>query len=257
MPVENNALFVAPTDNKLNYASCVLKSVLPKMDFNKKVLWGKDATPENIDKAIDNFDPKHIFFLGHGSPDAYTCQNLSCYLGDKGAEKCSYVPQRLDKLNNRITHFLSCLTARSLGRAIVDSGAEAYIGYYPSFLFIIPPGPCQSKLTRCTHRSDMEVDVQLSKGKTAYQAHKASQRMFDKWIKYYDEGEGQNNKYAPVAVRVLKIDKNGQRLYGKGGTQVGAPKRKLLGTKGIAGLVGLSAGASMLYYKYKKGKGGV
>ena len=41
MPVENNALFVAPTDNKLNYASCVLKSVLPKMDFNKKVLSGK------------------------------------------------------------------------------------------------------------------------------------------------------------------------------------------------------------------------
>jgi hypothetical protein len=86
----------------------------------------------------------YVTGVGHGSEDTYTGDQYSVIfrVGDYGPEECE----------RKIVHFLSCQTARALGKDRVAHGCRAFFGYDVDFTFTTAAGDlffeCDSEIDR-------------------------------------------------------------------------------------------------------------
>jgi len=248
----SDSVFAIPENHKMQYSACVANDIADRLGMDVVKLTGEDANPQNVEKTIRNEDPSHCWGLGHGSPSCYTLSCKQRFLGSQNPDKCNYTPQRLKLFKNRVVHTLSCLVGKELGPALVnEGGANAFIGYKEPFFFYVGDNPCTSKAARAPHRADLEVEIQLSNGKSVRGAYNASQDKFDELKEYYDKGAGTSHRHSELLVRLLTLDKRVQTLIGKGETVVagaGLPIPTVVDASG--GLILGSLGVGALIKKY-------
>jgi hypothetical protein len=106
--------------------------------------------------------------VGHGLPDSY--------LGDKDVPIFQAGLFTMAQAGGKIVHFLSCLTAVTLGPSFVSSGCQAYFSY--DSLFSFTPDDADT-FFEC----DSEIDLAFADGLSAQDVYDRVKALFEQRIK--------------------------------------------------------------------------
>lgn len=112
-----------------DFSKGIIKAIKATKDIHITNLEGHEATRVNLEKAINNEDPRLLFLNGHGDKRTVTGHKNEPILDEENV--------RLTK--KRIVYALSCDSLEELGPKAVKNGAEAYIGYKASFMLVRDP----------------------------------------------------------------------------------------------------------------------
>lgn len=227
---------------ELEYGSCVAREIaeiLKELGHHVRIVM--KPKPEDANKAINEFAPDVVWFVGHGNTFITTLERLTHWIVDKthcgGRED-----KNLNILKGKIANALSCLTAACLGKILTKYyGCNYYLGYEKEFWFLWCgcvgpdgfgcacgrwnplPGAVRDFVNRfaviCMHESNLYFLVGLALGFTPEQAHGYSLKRFDQWIKYWKNFKfktGVERNLAALTLRLLKIDRDIQRLCKNG-----------------------------------------
>ena len=214
----NRFVFILPTSDWLKYGSCVMKKVIEEsVDIGDryKMFEGGEALPEKIKEGIRDLDPSLVAGIGHGSPCAYTVQDMRFFLMYPDPEhKCSDLIN-MDLVMGRVWYLNSCEVGKELGRKMVeDYGAVAFIGSKESFLFPVFDPPCSSEDIMAVFEAEYTALRYLLRGFTVGEAHRARLKAYDDMIRDYTIGSKSLSPNAPLIVRLLRIDKDIAVVYG-------------------------------------------
>ncbi len=164
------------------------------------------ANRENLESVLEKKNPIFVSLNGHGSRDSVFGQDHKFIVQSGINEKF---------LANTITYALSCDSASGLGRAAVDSGAKAYIGYTEPFGFVFDENyttkPLHDTMAKPFFEASNKVSIELLKGKSVQESVEKSQEVFQKWIDFYRHSK---ELEAPSILTWLIWDKMIQELIG-------------------------------------------
>jgi len=188
MPDESNMMFVRPRnchycEHGYNALQHMVAYAQQKGVWNITDLAETQANKAPIYASIDQTDPFAFYGFGHGNHDRYT--------GD--SEENIFTVTECGKLSGRVVYLLSCLTANSLGPAIIQNGALAYAGFNISWTWIGEtendefsyPDPYDDPYAFGFYESANELWKALLDGKTFNEAIQQSKNKYDEWIDYW------------------------------------------------------------------------
>ncbi len=249
--LENTFLFIEPDDNYLNYGSVVLHQIVlnnKRSSQSITELMGTDANPDRIKQELSKSNPLMVAGIGHGNESTYTVQNLA-HLLDAGN------PDELALMTNRVTSLCSCLTAITLGPALIDAGAVAYTGYNQEFWFYTGDNPGTTHAVQSPFLAEFQFVASLLQGKSTGVAREDQLKQYDIEIDYWLTGAGKDYTDASELSRILQLNKSTSVFLGEGGVQPSPSAPTIL----VAGTtpwlwIGMAATVSFLIYRELKRK---
>lgn len=239
---------------EMGYEFRVRKYVYPylkeKDELSVLALFGEDATKTNFSAACSIRTVDFITGLGHGNEDVFT--------GHEHEELWrvgNYNPQ---ETRGKIIHLLSCLTAQTLGRDLVDKtagAAFAYFGYVKEFVVLsLDPGPpdiTDDPIADIFFKCDSEIDRLIVDGNKASEVYQGAMELYERQI---EEIAG---SYPDVA-KWLRHDMLALRRYGEatisfpketGELELGKPvsgKLPAIGSSKMYSLKGVEGGGKLV-----------
>lgn len=208
----NTFLFLEPDDNYLNYGSVVLHQIV---SVNKKPgqfiteLLGTDANPDRVKQELSNSSPLMVAGIGHGNETTYTVQNMA-YLLEAGN------PDELALMTSRVVSLCSCLTAVTLGPALIDAGAIAYTGYNQDFWFYTGDNAGTTRAVQSPFLAEFAFVASLLQGKNTSSARQDQLNAYDTEIAYWITGDGKNHPDAGELSVMLETNKTDSVFLGQG-----------------------------------------
>jgi len=152
--------------------------------------------------------PNHIVYVRRNGKPVW-CGN-SRFTGD--SEQDIFTVNECDKLAGKEVYLLSCLTANSLGPAIIQNGANAYAGYRISWTWVSDSGsdgdPYQDLYAKGFYESANELWLALIDGATFEEAVQAAIDRYNWWIDYWFN-ENPEAPQSQDAIMWLIHDRNG------------------------------------------------
>jgi len=207
----NTFLFVEPDDNYLNYASVPMHQMV---EANKQAgqsiteLMGIDANPERIKQELSKSNAIIFVAAGHGSETIYTCQNLAPLLHAQNLDELALMKERVVALT-------SCLTAVSLGPALIDAGTVAYLGYNKEFWFYTGDDAGSTRAVQSPFLAEFQFTASLLQGKSTGQAREDQLKKYDEEIAYWTTGEGKNHPSASEIANIIQMNKGTSVFLGE------------------------------------------
>ena len=211
--------FFLPNVKGIEVPSTIMRHIAPQLDPQAIILWGADANPQNARTVIEQYNPEYVFTTGHGIPCTTTLQNnqpfISLAVPQMNPKYCDR-ERNLDIWKGRVLHLHSCWCGKLLAPTLVDKyGAWAVFAHDDEFLFLLPPDGKTIDITIASpFLAEFSVDTAMLSGKSAGEAQQQRMAAYDKWIKYFQDGEGSHLRPAPLVVRILMADKMISKLYG-------------------------------------------
>lgn len=207
----NTFLFVEPDDNYLSYASVPLHQIV---EANKQSgqtiteLMGQDANPTKIKQVLAEKNPLVCVMCGHGSEAVYTCQLLAPLLHAENSTE-------LELMTSRVVDLCSCLTGTTLGPALIDAGAVAYVGYKQEFWFYIGDAAGSTRAVNSPFLAEFQFVTALLHGKSTGQAREDQLAKYDEEIAYWTTGEGKNHADSSELAQILNLNKSISTFLGE------------------------------------------
>lgn len=112
-----------------DFSKEIIRTIKESRDIHVTDLEGSQATRANLEKSLSKESPKLVFLNGHGDRDS-VCGHKDEVILNK---------ENIELAKGKIVYALACDSLAELGRISVEKGAEAYIGYKASFMFIRDP----------------------------------------------------------------------------------------------------------------------
>lgn len=120
-------------DDAVYYCNEYSKEIIEnatKKGFTPKVLSDDKATRKNVESYLSKSEITFVMLNGHGMPEFITGYRKEIIL--KAGENEAF-------LKGKITYARSCFALGVLGKASVEAGAKAFIGYRMPFMFVSDP----------------------------------------------------------------------------------------------------------------------
>lgn len=134
----------------------------------------KDRANKNeLESMVAKMRPSFIFLNGHGSADCV-----------KGADDKTLIKVGDNEqiLKNKSVYALSCSSAKVLGLASIEAGADAYLGYDDVFIFSYESDkiskPLNDKTAELFLGPSNQLMISILKGHTARESYDKSQKYF-------------------------------------------------------------------------------
>jgi len=200
----NTFLFVEPNDNYIEYGSVPLHQIVEanrQLGQNITELMGADANPERIKQILASKNPLLCSMIGHGSESVFTVQSLAPLLHAEN-------PDELALMKDRVVLLTSCLTATTLGPALITSGSVVYAGYRKEFWFYIGDPPGASRAVQSPFLAEFQLIASLLRGKNTGEARADQLQKYDEEIMYWITGDGKNHADASEISRILELNKS-------------------------------------------------
>jgi len=210
--LSNTFLFVEPDDNYLDYGSTVLHQIV---EANKQSgqditeLMGADANPDKIKQILAGKNPLACAMIGHGSETIFTVFNLAPLLHAQNLSE-------LALMNSRVVALCSCLTAVSLGPALIDAGTVSYLGYNKEFWFYTGDNAGTTRAVQSPFLAEFQFTVSLLRGKSTGEARADQLVKYDEEIAYWTTGDGKNHPSASEIANILQMNKGTSTFLGQG-----------------------------------------
>jgi hypothetical protein len=202
VPRPNAFLFVEPEQHYVIYSSCVMRKIVEahrRPEHTVVELAGEGASPESIDRALEEADPSAVVMAGHGHPSLFTVECKQPYM--------SVGDGRVARMSGRVVILNSCLTARLLGPDLVRRGALAYFGSADEFWFYIGEPPCSGRAVESAFLAELQSAASLMDGRTPRQAQADRLRRYEEEVRHWTEGAGKDDPAAPLLARLLEVDR--------------------------------------------------
>lgn len=217
MPTKTMLLTRPDHDRVVHYLSSwanLVKSEARKQGF-KVIDLNKDrANPTEFLKVLTRRNPRFLVLNGHGSHSTITGHNDEPLLDSNNLA---------EGISSKILFALSCKAAKELGKACIQNGSDAFIGYDENFVFISDANsvsrPEKDVIAKPFKKSAIKPAISLLKGHTAKEAFDSSQTEYDKWIADYWEKRSKDTT-APHVLKALLWDKMNQRCLGNPQTKI-------------------------------------
>lgn len=151
-------------------------------------------------------NPIFVNGFGHGNNDIYT--------GD--SETAIFTSAQCDILAGRVVYLLSCLTANSLGPAIINAGGIAYAGFDIAWTWMVSSvevDPYTDWYAEGFYRGSNEFPIALIQAETVAHARDRSIAEYNRWINIW-ETERADNSGAASAIKWLIHDRDGLVVLG-------------------------------------------
>ena len=172
-------------------------------------LMGVDANPERIKQELAKSSPMVFAGIGHGSFTVYTVQNLAPLLHAEN-------PEELALMKDRVVLLTSCLTAETLGPALIDAGAVVYAGYRLEFWFYTGDAAGTTRAVLSPFLAEYQLIASLLRGKSTGEARADQLKKYDEEIAYWITGEGKEHADASELSRILELNKSISVFLGQG-----------------------------------------
>lgn len=212
----NNTILVGRCNDELNvafpfyWASRIIEEA-EKLEYDIIDLREENYVEEKVKSLIESKSPGIIFLNGHG--------NEYCTKGH-GCMPVIIANKNDILLKDKIVYVLSCKTAKYLGPAACDKGCEAYIGYLEDFAFVyLDDNPLNDHIAKIYMEASNEIPLTILNGGSPKQAYENSQKIFEKWISFWEERwSGKAEPKIPIQavgdiLATLIADKEGQILF--------------------------------------------
>lgn len=243
--LQNTFLFVEPAQHYLQYGSVILHDMVSK---NRKAgqviteLIADEASPERVKQQLSRISPIVFCGLGHGNEETFTVE-CTAKLFDTSSTDLNLVADKIFSL-------CSCLTAVSLGPAIIDAGAVAYTGYKTEFWFYTADEPGTTRGVQSPFLAEFEFVASLLRGNITSVARSDQLKKYDEEINYWVSGDGKNNVDAPELSRILEMNKSNSVFLGEGGVAASPPPRILMA--GSSSLLWIAEGLVLAFLAYRE-----
>ena len=208
----NTFLFVEPNDNYIEYGSVPMHQIVEankQPGQNITELMGADANPERIKQELNTSNAIIFAGIGHGSFTVFTVQNLAPVLHAENSEE-------LALMKDRVVLLTSCLTAETLGPALITAGAVSYAGYRKEFWFYTGDSPGASRAVQSPFLAEFQLMASLLRGKNTGEARADQLVKYDEEIAYWTTGEGKNHADASELAEILQLNKSISVFLGQG-----------------------------------------
>ena len=164
----------------------------------------KDVTKAKFEAMVNSNKPKFILLNGHGSESEIIGQSFrNSDGGFTNTEKILGVGENEDITKDAIVYARACNTSSKLGKACVEKGAIAYIGYKGNFTFYVDANketkPAEDKTANYFKEITNIIPLTILKGNTVLDAVERSKQMTIKIIDHLETSE----YYDPVAQAIL------------------------------------------------------
>jgi len=206
MPIPGVALVARPLfDEATKYGNYYMGVAIKNSKNMTSIidLSGPDATKNNMQTALANYDPILCFFLGHGNADVYTCQNQELFM-----QTCF----GNEVIKNRNLILLSCSCGIRLGSDTANKGALAVHCWAVDFIWVAVGDP-PDEYSQGYFEAVLELWYAHDEGNLPKKADERSIAVWNKWIDYWIQSD---DEYASLVVQHMINDRDGQRLYGVG-----------------------------------------
>ena len=200
----NTFLFVEPNDNYIEYGSVPMHQIIEanrQPGQNITELMGADANPTRIKQELAKSNSLVFSGIGHGSFSVFTVQNLAPLLHAEN-------PEELALMKERVVLLTSCLTAETLGPALIAAGSVVYAGYRKEFWFYIGDKPGASRAVQSPFLAEFQLIASVLHGKNTGEARLEQLQKYDDEITYWITGEGKNHADASEISRILELNKS-------------------------------------------------
>jgi hypothetical protein len=132
--------------------------------------------PANLRSVILQENPPRLYIFGHGNDWVQTVDQCKYFLTDPAHNGLN-----LDLVKDRYCHSLACLTAVTLGPAIVNAGAKGYFGYDEEFELVLKVAPGSGRYVEAPVCGDIEIERALLEGQRDLKA------IYDRAIASYNQ----------------------------------------------------------------------
>lgn len=201
--------------------------------------------------------PNHLIYVRRNGRacwcgnSTYTVESM-VYLLEAGK------PDELALMTNRVVSLCSCLTAVSLGPALINAGAVAYTGYNQDFWFYTGDNAGATRAVQTPFLAEFTFVASLLQGKSTSQARQDQLNAYDAEIAYWTTGDGKNHPDAGELSVMLETNKADSVFLGQGSVQVTTPAPTVLvaGTTSPLLWIGMGVVVTYLIYRELKGKSG-
>jgi len=192
-------------DDQTSYIYAFAGEVIKNLPSSAKLDLKKEKfTKSNTAQMITRFNPKFLFFNGHGAPDRIFGHN---------GEEIIVLGENDNLLDNKIVYSVACDSAAELGK---KAKSKAYIGYDGSFAIVVDSTesctPLKSKFIKAFLDPSNEIPKAIISGKTAKEAYTRSQQAFDRSISFFESSAAPIN--SEHVLPWLVWNKAVQVLYG-------------------------------------------
>lgn len=188
------------------YASEIIKDFKDK--FLIKDFEGQDANKENVERYMQNKNPKMLFLNGHGSE--------SEIYGHK--DKTIFSLDNVSLLKDKITYSRACFSANILGPKAVEDNSGCFIGYIFPFSFWMSgersATPLKDKTAGLFLIPSNELVISLLKGFSAKKANEISKKMMISNMRKILVMEQKNEPEATGMLQYLWDNYEGQVVLG-------------------------------------------
>jgi len=131
------------------------------------------ANKNEFESMVAKMRPSFIFLNGHGDADRITGVD---------DETLIQAGKNEEVIKNKSVYVLSCSSAKELGPASIDAGANAYLGYNDVFIFSYESDklskPLNDKTAELFLGPSNQLMVSILKGHTAKESYDRSQKCF-------------------------------------------------------------------------------
>lgn len=179
----------------------LLRHIAPRVE--PVHLWGFMDNSGTFSRALHASDV--IIGCGHGDPDVFTGQYQDILLDARS----------LPDMTGKVAFIVSCETAQSLGKALVNAGCEGYIGWNDDLVWVMDGDKITTPWSDTYSIRAMMPIVDginaMLDGKTLVEAQNIMFASMQKYIELEDN---------PLAKSCLRFNKANVRLYGDMGARI-------------------------------------
>lgn len=207
----NTFLFIEPNQHYLEYGSKVLHQIIEANRQSEQAiieLMGDDAKAEKIKQELALSNALFVGGIGHGSESQYTVECTTPFLHAEN-------PEELALMKDRVVSLCSCLTATTLGPALIDAGAVAYTGYKTEFWFYIGDAAGASRAVQSPFLAEFQFVASILRGKSTGEARADQLAKYDEEIAYWTTGEGKNHADSSELAQILNLNKSISTFLGE------------------------------------------
>lgn len=238
----NTFLFVEPLQHYLEYGTRVMQEIVRTYRQPGQIiteLIGDEANKEKIKQELQRLNPIFFFGLGHGNVDVWSdeCTEVFMRVGDS----------EVDLMKERVVVLNSCLTAQELGPAIIDAGAETYVGSKEEFWFFTGDAPGSTRAVQSPFLAEYQLDASILQGKSTGDARQDQMRKYDEEINYWTFGEGKDHPSSLELSRILGINKGISTFLGQS-TVSPSPKPAILTSSFLSPQIVFAVPALLVVY---------
>lgn len=198
--------YEVPTNYLFHWSKSLVR-LAKKNGFSVTDLKKGEARRNRVERALRRKKTLLAFFNGHGSADSIFGQN---------GEMVVSTVLNAEKLAGKIVFARACQSAKKLGKAAVEKGAKAYLGYKEDFVFLFDKDkeekPLEDETASLFLEPSNRVAEVLIQGGSAGEANKTGKAAYREKIEGFLTSEA--SPAETEAVRYLIWDEQNQTCVG-------------------------------------------